>query len=100
MELRLVVCQICSADLFMVVLVMGGFDSVPSPSAPHRDGWAQREFLSSSAGNSGENTNSEAGGGSRNVGSHWFGNPLEQTWLQMQLLLKSDLIYGGRRNIG
>lgn len=38
MELRLVVFQICSADPFEVVLVMGGFDSVPSPSASHRDG--------------------------------------------------------------
>lgn len=38
MELRLVVFQICSADPFVVVLVMGGFDSVPSPSASHRDG--------------------------------------------------------------
>lgn len=59
-----------------------------------------RKFLSSSAGNSRENSNGEAGGGSGNVGSHLFGNPLEQTWLHMQLLLKSDLIYGGRRNIG
>lgn len=38
MELRLVVFQICSADPLVVVLVMGGFDSIPSPSAPHRDG--------------------------------------------------------------
>lgn len=38
MELRLVVFQICSADPFVVVLVMGGFGSVPSPTASHGDG--------------------------------------------------------------
>lgn len=56
------------------------------------------EFLSSSAGNSRENSNGKAGRGSGNVGSHLFGNPLEQTWLHMQL--ESDVINGGRRNIG
>lgn len=91
MELSLVVFRICSADPFVVVLVMGGFDKC-SFSKCFPQGWAQREFLSSSAGNSGENMNRKAGGGSGNVGSHLFGNPLEQTWLHMQLLLKSDLI--------
>lgn len=30
--------QICSADPFVVVLLLGGFDSFPSPSPSHRDG--------------------------------------------------------------
>lgn len=34
-----------------------------------------------------------------NVGSHLFGNPLEQT-ASLQFLLKPNLICGGRRNPG